>query len=284
MITGRRVAELSYEAVQLELLPGDILRITLARPDELNAVNAVMHDELVDLFGRLAEVYDLGAAIVTGAGRAFCAGGDLDLIVSGYGDPAVRIRQTRGGVFFARNLLSIRCPLIAAVNGPAVGLGATLALLSDIVVVSRTAWLADPHVKVGLVAGDGGTLIWPALLGPNRAKEFLMRGSRIPAEEAGRLGLVNHVVEPDAVEATATDIALGLSRGAREAIAGTKIAVNAALLRDVDQALGLSVALEAHSWTSPDIVEGVASLREKREPRWPSSRSAWEDPGPTASA
>jgi enoyl-CoA hydratase len=133
---------------------------------------------------------------------------------------------------------------------------------------------------VGLVAGDGGTLIWPLLIGPARAKEFLMRATRVDAERAERLGLVNHVVADDEVLPAARQIARELSMGAREAIAGTKVAVNAQLLRKVDEGVGLSVALEAHSWTSPDILEGVASLRERRAPRWPSSRSAWTDEPP----
>jgi enoyl-CoA hydratase len=255
--------------------------MTFSRPDELNAVSALMHEELIEVFTALGEVYDLGALVVTGAGRAFCAGGDLDMIDAGNRDPMIRLRQTHGGALLARSVLSVRCPVISAINGPAVGLGATLALLTDISVMSETAWLADTHVKVGLVAGDGGTLIWPALIGPSRAKEFLMRGTRIDAKRAEQMGLVNHLTSPDNVLPMATDIAVELSLGAREAIAGTKLAVNAQLLREVDQGIGLSVALEAHSWASPDIIEGVASFRERREPRWPSSASARLAPGLT---
>jgi enoyl-CoA hydratase len=193
----------------------------------------------------------------------------------------MRLRQARTGAAFIRNLLSVRCPLIAAINGPAVGLGATIALLADISVMGRTAWLADPHVRVGLVAGDGGTLIWPLLVGPARAKEFLMRGTRIEADHAEALGLVNHVVDPGDVAAVAGEIALELSTGPREAIAGTKLAINARLLSQIDEGIGLSLALETHSWASADVVEGVVSLREKREPRWPSSAGARSDK-PTA--
>lgn len=277
---AKQLASESYETVSLDLEAGDVLRVTLSRPAELNAVNSVMHDELIDLFGRLAEEFDLGAVMITGAGRAFCAGGDLGMIEAGNSDPAIRLRQTRGAIPLARNLLSIRSPVIAAINGPAVGLGATLALLADVSVMARSAWIGDPHVQVGLVAGDGGTLIWPLLIGPARAKEFLMRATRVDAERAERLGLVNHVVADDEVLPAARQIARELSMGAREAIAGTKLAVNAQLLRQVDEGVGLSVALEAHSWTSPDILEGVASLRERRAPRWPSSRSAWTDEPP----
>jgi enoyl-CoA hydratase len=275
MSTAKDLLSESYQTVTLDLESGDILRVTLSRPAQLNAVNAVMHEELTDLFGRLAEVFDVGAVVITGAGRAFCAGGDLDMIESGYSDPAIRLRQSRGAIPFARNLLSVRSPVIAAINGPAVGLGATLGLLTDVSVMARSAWIADPHVRVGLVAGDGGTLIWPLLVGPARAKEFLMRATRIDAERAERLGLVNYVVADDEVLPTARQIAGELSMGAREAIAGTKLAVNAQLLRQVDEGIGFAVTLEAHSWTSADILEGVASLRDRREPRWPSSRSAW---------
>ena len=120
MRTAKQLAAESYETVALDLEPGDIMRVTLSRPDELNAVNAVMHDELIDLFGRLTEVFDLGAVVITGAGRAFCAGGDLGMIEAGNSDPSIRLRQSRGAITFVRNLLSIRTPVITAVNGPAV--------------------------------------------------------------------------------------------------------------------------------------------------------------------
>jgi enoyl-CoA hydratase len=270
-----QIVEKSYETLAIALEPAEIIRITLSRPTELNAVNSVMHEEITDVFGSLGAVSDLGAVIVTGAGRAFCAGGDLDMIEAGNSDPGIRLSQTRSAIPLVRNLLAVRCPVISAINGPAVGLGATIALLADISVLARSAWIADPHVKVGLVAGDGGTLIWPQLLGLARAREFLLRGSRVDAERAEKLGLVNYVVDDDRVLSAAREIARELSAGAREAIAGTKLAVNAQLLRQVDEGLGLAVALEAHSWTSADILEGVASLRNRRQPRWPSSRGAW---------
>jgi enoyl-CoA hydratase len=275
MQTGKSVASQDYQTLVLRLDDTDVLTVTLSRPEELNAVDSVMHDELIDLFGRLAEVLDIGAVVITGAGRAFCAGGDLDMIAAGNVDAGIRLRQTRGGLAFLRHLLSIRAPVIAAVNGPAVGLGATVALAADIAILARSAWLADPHVRVGLVAGDGGALVWPLLVGPARAKEFLMRASRIDSERAERIGLVNYVVEDAEVVTQAHGIAVELSRGAREAIAGTKLAVNAGLLAQVDQGIGQSLALEAHSWASEDIPEGVASLRDKREPRFPGSRTAW---------
>jgi enoyl-CoA hydratase len=167
--------------------------------------------------------------------------------------------------------------VISAVNGPAVGLGATIALLSDIVVMAETAWISDPHTQVGLVAGDGGTLLWPLLVGPARAKEFLMLGTRIDAPRAEAMGLVNHVVPDAETLEKARAIATELATGPREAIAGTKQAINAQLLRDAGEGLALSTSLEGQSWVLDDILEGVASVREKRPANWPTARAKRAD-------
>ena len=152
--------------------------------------------------------HDVNAIILTGAGRAFCAGGDVKGMASGSAD---RDRQEgqgqrcdRGPIAAANgrrvveNMLDVEQPIIGAINGDAVGLGATIALLCDITVVSEKARFADTHVKVGVVAGDGGAVIWPLLIGPHRAKEFLMRGNFINGAEAGRIGMVNYAVRAGA--------------------------------------------------------------------------------------
>ena len=184
--------------------------LTINRPDSLNAVNSRVHHELEQVWLDLAADHDVNAIIFTGAGRAFCAGGDVKGMaagaLTGLGTTE-RSRFDRGPIAAANgrrlveNMLDVEQPIIGAINGDAVGLGATLALLCDITVVSEKARFADTHVKVGVVAGDGGALIWPLLIGPHRAKEFLMRGNFINGAEAGRIGMVNYALPPDQVMA-----------------------------------------------------------------------------------
>jgi enoyl-CoA hydratase len=262
----------TFHHILVDRLEDDVVLITLNRPDQLNAVNQELHDDLTTLYGILARQYTLGAVVITGAGRAFCAGGDLGLIEQGHTDWQMRSKQLAEAVLLVRDALTVRCPVIAAVNGPAVGLGATVALLADIVVMADSAWLSDPHTQVGLVAGDGGALLWPYLVGPSRAKEFLMLGTRIEASRAEQLGLVNHVVPAEETLSRAKEIASQLANGPREAIAGTKLAINAQLLRVAGENMPLSTSLEGQSWVVDDILEGVSSVREKRAANWPSAR------------
>ncbi len=268
------IRSLKLEHILVEDVGNDVLLVTLNRPERLNAVDWELHGEIVSLYTALCTTHDLGAVVITGAGRAFCAGGDLEHISRGRTDAKVRSAQLTESVRLVREALSVRCPVIAAVNGPAVGLGATVALLADIVVMAESTFLADPHTQVGLVAGDGGTIMWPLLVGPSRAKEFLMLGTRIGAVRAYDLGLVNHVVPDGEVQARAREIADELALGPREAIAGTKLAVNAQLLRTVGEGMPLAISLEGLSWVHEDIVEGVAATREKRAPTWPSAEGS----------
>jgi len=177
------------------------------------------------------------------------------------------------GVQFIQDWLRIRPPVIAAVNGHATGLGATFALLSDIVVMADTAVIADTHVRAGIVAGDGGTLIWPAILSPNLAKEYLMTGDPVDASTALRLGIANHVVPKDDVMSRSLEIARRLARGPRHAIAWTKQAVNISLLREASWMLTMTNAQEARTMADADLAEGIAAFTERRPPSWPSART-----------
>jgi enoyl-CoA hydratase len=182
--------------------------------------------------------------ILTGAGRGFCSGADLGGGLL-QGEPDKVMEQ----IFWeARrlivNILEVDKPILAAVNGPAAGLGVTLALFCDIVYASEKARLGDTHVKVGVVAGDGGAVIWPLLVGVNRAKELLMTGDMLDAEEAFRIGLVNHVVPHEKLMEVVRDRAKQLVSGSTLAIRGTKKSVNAYLKWMVNQVLDLSMLLE----------------------------------------
>jgi enoyl-CoA hydratase len=260
----------SYDTLIVDHLDGGVLQITLNRPEQRNAVSRRMHVELTDLLTSLRLQPDVGAVVITGAGSAFCAGGDFGLMEEFQRDDWRRtIRMLDEGVTLVRELLSLRPPLIAAVNGHAYGLGATLVLLADLIVMSADARLADTHVLAGLVAGDGGTLVWPRALGPARAKEFLLTGDPIDAPKALELGLVNRVVPAPHVLTTAIELATRLSGGARDAIAWTKQAINSSLLREAAHQMPLALALEARSMMLPDHREGIAAFRERRPPEWP---------------
>ena len=222
-----------------------ILTATLNRPDSLNAVNAKLHTELVEMYADFERDDEADVMILTGAGRGFCSGGDIGGGLHEGEDPQRAMEQ----IFWeARklivNILEVDKPILAAVNGPAAGLGVTLALFCDIVYASEKARLGDTHVKVGLVAGDGGAVIWPLLVGVNRAKELLMTGDMLDAEEAFRIGLVNHVVPHEELMETVRNRARQLVSGSTLAIRGTKKSVNAYMKWMVNQVLDVSLHLE----------------------------------------
>lgn len=248
---------------------GRILTCTLNRPDALNAIDGQIHEQIERFFASLAYRDDVDVVVLSGAGRAFCAGGDVKEMVEGL----TRQEQpggmfTRGSLRLVRALVDVPQIVIAHVNGPAVGLGATLALLCDIVIASEEAVFSDPHVSVGLVAGDGGAVIWPLLMGLNRAKEYLLTGDQLTAEEAHRLGLVNHVHPAEEAEKHVADLAERLALGAPAALRWTKASVNKVLRDRVNLLLDSSLALEGLSAGSRDHQEGVRAFVEKRRPRF----------------
>lgn len=247
---------------------GRILTLTLNNPERMNAVCERMHAELTTVFDDADNDPDSDIIVLTGAGRAFSAGGDLDWMQRNIDNPAgfhqsvVEVRQT---MF---SLLDCEKPVLAMVNGDAIGLGATLALFCDVVFAADTAKIGDPHVAVGLAAGDGGAVIWPQLIGYARAKEFLMTGDLLSAAEAERLGLINHCVPAGELEATVGRFADRLAAGALKAIRMTKMSVNVRLRQVVQCVLDASLAHEEATSRSADHQEAVAAFREKRKPRF----------------
>ena len=208
-----------YEENHLKVeMKEQVAIVTLNRPDKRNAVNAKLHEGLEHLLSELSYDAAVGAIVITGAGKSFCAGGDL---VDFY-PPDHTIRNSMRNRRLNWSLLHCEAPLIAAINGTAAGLGASIALFCDVTFMSETAKIGDTHVGVGLTAGDGGQVIWPLLVGPHRAKEYLMAGEMIPASEADRIGLVNHVVPADQLMHPKADDPHGLSveRRQRRAVRG----------------------------------------------------------------
>ena len=255
-----------YETLKMEKQEG-IAIVTLNRPEVRNAVNRKMHEELETIFEALEEDEEAKVAVLTGAGKAFCAGGDIKSMRERGTNPSDLLRR-RGARRLIDNILNLNTPIIAAVNGPAIGLGVTLALFCDIVVASEKATFGDPHVKMGLVAGDGGAVIWPLLVGVNKAKEFLMTGDVVNAQEAERLGLVNRVVPEQALMSTVMNLARRLANGPTLAINWTKMAVNKLIKEHVNLILDNSLAWEQHTFLSEDHREATTAFTEKREPRF----------------
>ncbi len=246
-----------------------VLRVAFNRPDRLNALNAVMHDELRQLFGRIERDTEVDVVVLTGNGSAFCVGADFDqmeenLARGGYedGHPGLMTGSAR----MARSILAVRQPMVAAVNGHAIGLGATLALFCDIVFMAEGARIGDPHVKAGIVAGDGGPVLWPMLVGANRAKEYLMTGDLLTAAEAERIGLVNHVIAGDDLEEAAMAMARKLAAGPQIALRFNKRIVNKDLEDRVNRLYDLSLALEGLTFYTADHREAVQAFLDKRDP------------------
>ncbi len=246
--------------------------VTLNRPEQMNAFSSELHREAELLWPKLAADKTIRAIVLTGAGKAFSAGGDLKAIARRLGDPKENFRHTAAvpgsALTLLRGLLDIPQPVIAAVNGDAVGLGATLALACDVVVMAETARIGDTHVKVGLVAGDGGAVVWPLLVGPSRAKDFLMRSRLVDGNEAYRMGLVGHVAPSYGVMDAALGIATEMAALPPLAVRWTKQAINKQIRQQLELAFDASIAFEAITMLSGDYAEAVNGFLEKRKPEF----------------
>jgi enoyl-CoA hydratase len=243
-----------------------ILRVTLNRPESRNAADRVMHRELSTLFYDIARDEGSDVVILTGAGEAFSAGGDIHAMREKIADRTLwvdTVEEARG-IFYG--MLDCPKPVICRLRGPASGLGATLAVYSDIVIADRTAKIGDPHVKVGLAAGDGGALMWPLLCGFQKAKELLFLGDHIGAEEAQRIGLVNEVVDEDRLDARVDEIAGRLAAGALKAISYTKLAINQTLRMLAQSTMEAGLGYETLSQMTADHAEAVEAFAAKRTP------------------
>jgi enoyl-CoA hydratase len=231
---------------------GPVRTVVLNRPDELNAVNRSLHRALAVVWRQLAADREAKVVILTGAGRAFSAGGDLEWIVSFLEDPVARDESLREGAEIIDEMLRFPLPVIAAINGAAVGLGCSLAVLSDIVLMSETAYLADPHVSVGLVAGDGGAAFWPLLTPIVRSREYLYTGDRIDAATAVDLGLATRTAAPENLLKEAWRTAERLAAQPVEALRGTKRVVNMHLTQALRGAVQAGFAAEAVTMQSEE--------------------------------
>ncbi|NBR27984.1 MAG: enoyl-CoA hydratase/isomerase family protein [Betaproteobacteria bacterium] len=256
----------SYKHMQFERRDR-ILTITLNRPP-MNPIHYEMHNELSRLWYQVQVDTECDVVILTGAGEVFSAGGDIPMMQRRIDDPELFNRKNLEMKQMIFGLLDLEKPIIARINGDCIGLGATLALMCDIMIAVDTARFGDPHVRMGYVAGDGGAVIWPQLIGFARAKEYLLTGDMLDAKEAERIGLINYAVPRDQLDAKVNAFADKLARGATKAIKWTKTSINMPLRQLAHSMMDASLAYEAITNMGADHQEAVTAFQEKRKPRF----------------
>jgi enoyl-CoA hydratase len=232
---------------------GPVRVITLNRPEAYNSVVGEMHQGLIDVWGAIAADPDARSVVITGAGRAFSSGGDFTMFQELLDDPVQVQAEVDNAHLLVRTILAFKLPVVAAVNGAAVGLGCALATLSDVVIMSDKSFLQDPHVAVGLVAADGGSLAWPFLTSMLNAKEHILLGTRIVPDEAKSLGLANRVVAHDDLMSLALDYADRFAALPPQAVQETKRALNMHLEALISPVLDHAIAGEAASFSTPEF-------------------------------
>ncbi|MGE3594583.1 MAG: enoyl-CoA hydratase-related protein [Dehalococcoidia bacterium] len=254
----------NYDQILIEKRPNGVAIATLNQPQKMNAIDPNMHLEVATLARDVDEDPDVRVLILTGAGRAFCAGGDFSPNRPRFSGPRIW-REARQLV---DDFLDCEKPIITAMNGAAMGLGATIALLGDVIIAGRSAKIGDTHTKVGMGCGDGGQVYWPLLMGINRAKYYMMTGDVLSAEEAERLGLVNYVVDDDQLMPKALELADRLAAGPGLAISASKVGINKYTKFVSNLVLPLSLSLQRATLYTEDAAEATAAFREKRTPQF----------------
>ena len=260
-----------------------MLRIVISKPERRNATDRAMHGALSKVFRTIDADSDVRSVIVRGAGDAFSAGGDLDMVEAITADFATRIEVLREARDLVYTIVDCAKPIVSAITGPAVGAGLVVALLADVSVAGRTAYLVDGHTKLGVAAGDHAAIIWPLLCGMAKAKYHLLLCEPLTGEEAERIGLVSLCVDDAEVHDRALDIAVRLAAGSPTAIRWTKLALNN-WLRLAGPAFDASLALEFLGMTGPDVVEGVAAYAPSAPTSAPNRPPTCEPPAPRCAA
>ena len=271
---GRAVPMTTYDVPEeLEVhADGPVRVVRLNRPDQLNATNHELHRGLAGLFPQIDADDGARAVVLTGNGRAFSAGGDFSYLDELSRDTDRRRETLAHGRQIVTGMVGCRVPIVAAVNGPAVGLGCSLVALSDIVFMAAGTHLADPHVLMGLVAADGGPVTWPLMISLQLAKEYALTGERIPAQRAAEIGLVNHVCPDDEVVDRAMACAHRIAELPRRAVEDTKRILNLHLERAVVATLDFALSAEDRSFTSPELRANLDRLLPKDEAGDPAVR------------
>ena len=260
-----------YRHLVFEKKPNGVLLITINRPEVLNATNDRLHWELTQIWLTIDGDPDTRVVVVTGAGRAFSAGGDLDMVENNTRDPKRLARTVREASDLVYNMINLDKPIVSAINGVAVGAGLVVALLADISIMSESARITDGHTKLGVVAGDHAAIVWPLLCGMAKAKYYLLTSDFIDGREAERIGLVSLCVPAAELMNRALDVANRLALGSQLAVRWTKRSLNN-WLRLAGPIFDQSIALEMLTFMDEDVREGLAAIREKRSPHFPSAR------------
>ena len=258
----------SYTKLQIDYPSDRILRITFNRPETYNSVDAETHTQLTHIWRAVDADPDINAVIVTGAGKAFSAGGDFELIKRIIDDPAARMATWKEARDLVYNIVNCNKPIVSAINGVAVGAGLVVGILADVSIAGKSARIIDGHTRLGVAAGDVACIIWPLLCGLAKAKYYLLTCRPVTGEEADRMGLVSMCVEDDALQRTALEVAQELARGAQSAIRWTKYALNN-WLRLAGPSFDTSTALEMLGFAGAEVREGLAAHQEKRSPKFP---------------
>ena len=256
-----------FQSLAIDRVSDGVLRIMIDGPD-LNAVSPQMHRDLADIWPVIDKDESVRAVLVRGAGeRAFSAGGSFDMIEAMTEDWRARTQGMREARDLVRNMVECSVPVVSAVNGPAVGAGLVVAMLADISVAGRRAKIIDGHVRLGVAAGDHAALVWPLMCGMAKAKYFLLMNEVLTGEEAERIGMVSLCVDDEQVQARALEIAEALAAGAPTAQRWTKQALNG-WYRQAMPLFDASLGLEFYGFGGPEVLEGLASHREKRPPKF----------------
>ena len=261
----------SYQHLLVEKKDGVAL-LTINRPESLNATNFRLHNELSRVWLDLAEDDEVRVAVITGAGRAFSAGGDFEVVEKSMGNLEVVAQTMKEARDIVHNMINCDKPIISAINGIAVGAGLAVALLADISIASENARFIDGHTRLGVAAGDHAAVIWPLLVGMAKAKYYLLTCDMLDAKEAERIGLVSMVVPPDQLMPKAMEVARKLATGAQQAIRWTKHSLNQWLRAAAHTSFDYSLALEMLGFFSADVREGLKALQERRPAVFPSTQ------------
>lgn len=241
---------------------GPIRIVTLNRPDDLNAFTRVMHQAMARVWDDIEADGEASVVIVTGNGSAFSAGGDFGYMQENIDDAELRHQTMVEARKIVKGIVRLPMPVIAAVNGPAVGLGCSIAVLCDLVLLSENSFLADPHLRMGLVTGDGG-MVWPALTGLSRAKEYLFLGQKIMPDKAVEFGLASRVVAADDLMPEALALANRLVKVPQAALRDTKLGLNGYIEAQLDKGFEIAFAGEEASMGSPEHAAAVAAARHR---------------------
>jgi enoyl-CoA hydratase len=261
-----------FQFLKFEEKPSGVLLITINRPDVMNATNARLHWELTKIWPVINDDPTVRVAVITGAGeRAFSAGGDLDWISQTAGNPEMVANTMKEAGDIVFNMLACEKAIISAINGVAVGAGLAVALMADISIMAEEARLTDGHVRLGVSAGDHAVILWPLLCGMAKAKYYLMTADFLDGKEAERIGLVSLCVPRAALMEKAMATANKLATTSQQAVRFTKRSLNN-WMRHFQPAFDASLAMEMLCFLGGDVKEGVAAIREKREPRFPSAQ------------